>query len=319
MNLFNNAIILMLHRIGLRSPNRIPANQNMFIEPDELLDFIYQAQNNGWTFISLDELVEIICLRKSTRKLAVLTFDDGYLDNYEHAYPILDGLKVPFCVYVTSGFIEGAMEPWWYRLERAVSLGPRVVDPFGSAYSTRTLEEMNLVFMRLRRDFMSSQEQYERFSQWLDLLAPPSSIDLHGRLFMTWEELGKISTSNLVTIGAHSHTHPVLATLSDDMAYHEIERSKKVLCSHLERDIRHFAFPFGGLGEITERDIRFVKEIGFSSAVTALRGGIRTNKAIDLFALPRVFFSPTLSFKTIQLRLLQEQVKRAAKSFVRLF
>lgn len=316
-SLMHNALIPMLHRIGQRDTQRIPANQNMVIEPDELADFVHDARNRGWGFISLDELVDLVNEKKSSKKVIALTFDDGYLDNYKQAFPILMNLNVPFSVYVTTGFIEGDLFPWWYQLEYVVNRGPELLDPLGKRYKTETLEDMNLAFLSIRKDLMSSNKQFCRYTDWLDQSKTETHPEHPTRLFMTWQELQTLAESKLVTIGAHTHTHPVLSTLGDEAAYTEIEKSKWILSERLKREVSHFAFPFGGAGEISDRDVRYSREIGFKSAVTTTHGAVRTGGNVDLFALPRLFIGPGFHLQSIQLRLLKSDIKQAARSFIR--
>lgn len=316
-NITSNALIPMLHRLGYRDANRIPANQNMVIEPHELEGFIATAREIGWTFISMDELIEALRSKKPARKVIALTFDDGYLDNYERAYPILSGLNVPFCVYVTTSFIEQNLTPWWYRLEKIVSQGTGLLDLAGNRYKTTTLLDRNTAFMSLRRDLMTNQERFKICSDWIEQFPVDERSEVAERLFMTWSELQTLAKSKLVTIGAHTDTHPVLATLEDKIAYGEISRSKHILSERLKQEVKHFAFPFGGTNEVSERDIRFTREIGFSSAVTTAHGGIRTTSYQNLFALPRVFFGPDFHLRRMRLRLLKYEAKKILKKVVR--
>jgi len=312
----HNAIIPMLHRVGVRDHSRITANQNMVVNSIDLYDFILSARNQGWNFISLDELVEVLRQKKSNKKVLSLTFDDGYLDNYQQAFPILCELNVPFCVYITSGFLGDKIIPWWYLLEHVLSLGSEFVDLDGKLYNTETLEEQNIAFMSIRNILMGSFYQYQRYTSWLDKFSVGFMSGNSGRLFMSWQELQKLSESDLVTIGAHTLTHPVLAIIDDTNAYNEIKLSRDILSSKLNKEIKHFAFPFGGQSEVSDRDICFAERIGFSTAVTTNHGGINTGKNIDHFSMPRLFFGPDFHLHSIQLRLLKHEAKQAIKKLL---
>ena len=56
-----------------------------------------------------------------------LTFDDGYRDNLEMAYPMLKDLKAPFTVFVASGLVDRTSELWWFALERIIAANETVV------------------------------------------------------------------------------------------------------------------------------------------------------------------------------------------------
>lgn len=81
-------------------------------DPSLLESLIFDCRNNGFETVSIDEAVERI--RKHCKKrFACFTFDDGYLDTYTIAYPIMVRLNVPFCVYMTRDFYCGFSQPVW--------------------------------------------------------------------------------------------------------------------------------------------------------------------------------------------------------------
>lgn len=111
--------ILMLHRVvEQRSDN--PSQRELEVTPDFLEQTISDYRQKGYTFISIDELSSLLTTHHSlsAKKNVCLTFDDGYQDNYDIAYPLLKRLEVPFAVYVTTGFIDNRLPMWWYSGEQ---------------------------------------------------------------------------------------------------------------------------------------------------------------------------------------------------------
>lgn len=111
--------ILMLHRV-VEHRSDDPAQRELEVTPDFLEQTILDYRQNGYTFISIDELSSLLTTHYSlsTKKNICLTFDDGYQDNYDIAYPLLKRLEVPFVVYVTTGFIDNRLPMWWYLNEQ---------------------------------------------------------------------------------------------------------------------------------------------------------------------------------------------------------
>lgn len=111
--------ILMLHRVvEQRSDN--PSQRELEVTPDFLEQTIMDYRQMGYTFIKIDELPIFnfqFPIFNSSR-FVCLTFDDGYQDNYDIAYPLLKRLKVPFAVYVTTGFNDNRLPMWWYPGEK---------------------------------------------------------------------------------------------------------------------------------------------------------------------------------------------------------
>ena len=104
--------ILMLHRVvEHRSTGN---NRELEITPDFLKQTIENYRQQGHRFVSIDEACDIIAKGRTDQPFVCLTFDDGYQDNYDIAYPILKQKQVPFAIYVTTGFIDNSLPMNWY-------------------------------------------------------------------------------------------------------------------------------------------------------------------------------------------------------------
>jgi len=307
----DHSAILMLHRVGIRDPERIPANQNMVIEPEELNTFIAVCKQSGWSFISLDELVTFIHKRKPLKKTLILTFDDGYLDNLLEAAPVLVSHGVPFVVYVSTGFIESEEIPWWYALEAIMASCQTIKLPDGAEMPVQTLEEKQAAFLLIRQRIMASGDEAREYKSWLKFNSATPSVE-HDRIFMNWREVEQLANLPNVTIGAHTHSHPVLSRLSDDDAFEEIRCSKEILEERIGRHVKHFAYPFGGVAEVSVREFGQIEALGFETAVTTLIGAIDPMK-INQYALPRCFYGPGLTLDFLQNQLFEHKMKSKVK------
>lgn len=108
--------ILMLHRVvEHRSEGE---NRELEITPDFLEKTIKEYRSKGYRFVSIHEASDILERGKSSEPFVCLTFDDGYLDNYTNALPILKKEQVPFAIYVTTGFVDNKQPMWWYPGEQ---------------------------------------------------------------------------------------------------------------------------------------------------------------------------------------------------------
>lgn len=108
--------ILMLHRVvEHRSEGK---NRDLEITPNFLKQTIEDYHQKGYRFVSIDEACNIIIKGHTKQPFVCFTFDDGYQDNYDIAYPILKQQKVPFAIYVTTGFIDNQHPIWWYPNEQ---------------------------------------------------------------------------------------------------------------------------------------------------------------------------------------------------------
>lgn len=108
--------ILMLHRV-VEQRNE-GENRELEITPEFLKQTIESYRQQGHRFVSIDEACDIINRGRTNLPFVCLTFDDGYQDNYDIAYPILKQKEVPFAIYVTTGFIDNRLPMWWYSNEK---------------------------------------------------------------------------------------------------------------------------------------------------------------------------------------------------------
>lgn len=105
--------ILMLHRV-VEQRNE-GENRELEITPEFLKQTIDDYRRQGYRFVSIDETCNIISRGRTDHPFVCLTFDDGYQDNYDIAYPILKQMNVPFAIYITTGFIDNRLPMWWYK------------------------------------------------------------------------------------------------------------------------------------------------------------------------------------------------------------
>ena len=108
--------ILMLHRV-VEQRNE-GENRELEITPEFLKQTIESYRQQGHRFVSIDEACDIINRGRTNLPFVCLTFDDGYQDNYDIAYPILKQKEVPLAIYVTTGFIDNRLPMWWYSNEK---------------------------------------------------------------------------------------------------------------------------------------------------------------------------------------------------------
>jgi len=96
------ATIFMLHRVDNIDSSKLAPNENMKVSPVFLEKFITILKSEGYEFISLNELYEILLKGYKVKRKSVLTFDDGYKDNFLNAYPILK--KTQDSIYYICNF-----------------------------------------------------------------------------------------------------------------------------------------------------------------------------------------------------------------------
>jgi peptidoglycan/xylan/chitin deacetylase (PgdA/CDA1 family) len=209
----------------------------------------------------------------------VITFDDGYIDNYTHAFALASELQVPITLFLIPGYIETGARFWW--LEPAFLLSHANVSQVtleGQTYHLHIPSQRaaltQLIDQRIR--FAPSVDERESFlTEIRQLLAVPDAVSLleKSSLPFSWQEVEAMKDSQWVSFGAHTIHHPILAYLTDPReAEFEVSQSRTELEKHLQSPVRCFAYPVGKYSDIEQQGINCVQKAGFTWAVTTIRG-----------------------------------------------
>jgi peptidoglycan/xylan/chitin deacetylase (PgdA/CDA1 family) len=280
--------ILMLHRVEPLNNCEFAPNKDMSVSLEFLEKFILGAQNRGYTFISLNELTDKL-LMGAKNKYLTLTFDDGYKDNFTTAYPLLNRLGIPFTIYATSSFLEGDAILWWYALEQMLLDNDSIEMADGRILLCRSTQEKLDAFVSLRKSIMSLP--CDSLGESINAMFADIKFDwrqICAREALGWDDLAKLAQDPLVTIGAHTVTHPVLSKLPQEDACAEMDIGRKLIEEHIHRPVEHFCYPFGSREEVGVREFQLARELGFKSATTTRWGNIFNKHRLHLHALPRV-------------------------------
>ncbi len=219
---------------------------------------------------------------------AVLTFDDGFRDNFENVFPILQEIGVPATIFLVTGSIETGELPWPQRLGYMLQwtrqpvifgwfTGGREL-PLESAWERRRCSA--IIKKQLGRLARTDREKVlGELARILDVKPPLDRM-------LNWEEAREMQASGLVEFGAHTVSHPWLEYLPLDEARWEMERSREDLREHLGLRNPPFAFPGGSF---TPGLLELVKQLGFR-AVFQSRPELRINSpaTTNQYALSRV-------------------------------
>lgn len=259
----------------------------------EFLDRAISALKR-WNFdiLSIDEAAERSQQAALARRFVCLTFDGGHRDFMTFAYPVLSHHRVPFALYIPTGFIDGIGKAWWLALEQVVARNARI----------------GLVMNRTEQHFFAASlaQKYQLFDllhAWMMTL-PPDDVaiaigDLCGRYgvdieaasrdaAMNWQDLVKLARDPQATIGSATVNYPNLARTKGTTALREMTMGRTVLETALDSSCRHFAYPFGGQDCFGPREMMLAREAGFASAVSSGQQVVRADGQPDLMALPRI-------------------------------
>lgn len=284
-------VIFTMHHVRPGEPAGFSPNRILEITPEFLELVVTQVRWAGFDIVSLDEAVERL-KEDGSKPFVVLTFDDGYRDNLEIAYPVLKRLDAPFCVYVATGLPDGTADLWWVALERVVAGTDRVrcvLDDETVDMATVDDEEKFAAHNRIYWWLRGCDEDRQRsFIHDLAARHDLDLVDLCKRLSMTWDEIAELSRDPLVTIGAHTIGHYALAKIDAERARAEMADSADILERCLGVRPRHFSYPYGDPGSAGMREFKMARRLGFETAVTTRPGVLFNSHRDQLTTLPRV-------------------------------
>lgn len=291
--------IFMLHHIrpelpegGSVDPDFHP-NGILEITPEFLDAALDRIKQNGVELISLSEAVERIWTGdESGRRFAVFTIDDGYGDNYTHAWPVFERHSCPFTIFVTTKIADGTAELWWLALERVIAANGSVNATFdgnANTYATASASEKRAAYEAIYWPLRRMDEFAQR--QWIRSFCNAHDFDLDGLCTserLHWWQIREMMSDDLVTIGAHSLNHYALSKLTREQAFEEIVGSKQRIAKKTGVEPEFFCYPYGDVDSAGARDFSLASEAGFTAAVTTRKGLIFPEHGEHLMALPRV-------------------------------
>lgn len=285
-------VILMFHHVRPQSACAFAPNRLLEITPEFLDVVLAELHREGFELIPLDAVPARLNSGAGSRPFAVLTFDDGYRDNVEYAWPILRRHGAPWTIFVATEFADGRGRLWWIELEQAIAQLNHVALSLGSErleLPARTAREKSAAFETLFHRLRAGPEDRLRaVTQDLAARADVPAERLAATLCLSWDELRSLAREPDVTIGAHTRTHPVLAKHDVMTAEREIVESRMILEQRLGRPVRHFAYPVGDPTSAGPREFGLAKRAGFLTAVTTRPGHLFRDHVRHLHALPRV-------------------------------
>ncbi len=216
--------------------------------------------------------------KQDQRTMLTLTFDDGYHDNYTHAFKLACELHIPITIFLIPGYIDSGKPFWWFEGNRLANLTKvEKVQIQEYVYQLERSGEREKLAQSIDDYLRKAQSVAER-EEFLSHLNKALMISMNIKVEdearpLTWEEVLEMEKSGWISFGAHTMHHPILANLTDpEEVKHEVGECRRVLEQHLQHAIRSFAYPIGRLEHIGEETVRAVQEAGYSWAVTTVNG-----------------------------------------------
>ncbi|MCC7119443.1 MAG: polysaccharide deacetylase family protein [Anaerolineales bacterium] len=287
--------VVNYHRIG--DPQAEPAAfiPNISARPKDF-DLQMEYLKRWFNVITVQDVVDWL---KTGRELppyaALITFDDGYLDNYTEAYPILRKHNLPAVIFLTHGHI-GTDAPFYWDLAAYCFYhtdANSVLFPGGETQSwadegQRTLISRRWIEALKILPHVEKLEWVEKLPERLRVSIPQNYFK---NLMMNWDQVREMSRHG-IEFGGHTLTHPILTRVPLEQAEREIRGSKLAIEQELGREVHSFAYPNGQKDDVNAAVESLAQKSGYQAAFT-LQNGPTTLREVkrNPFAIRRIFIS----------------------------
>lgn len=285
---WSGVLVLNYHRIG--DGSRSQFDRGLWSATAEAFAEQIRLFKSHLDLISLDDLPDALARRRG--RYGLITFDDGYRDNYEVAFPILKAEGARAAFFIATGFIDNPRLPWWDEIawmtrtsrRQGIELSEWLASPlsFDEPDRERAVRTLLRVYKSMPAD---STEKY------LDAIAQATgsgrcSIELSKDLWMTWDMIREMHAAGM-TIGGHTVNHPLLTRVSPQRQREEIQGCVARLTEIIGQPPRYFSYPVGGKDAFDNVTRDCLKEAGIRCAFSYY-GGFRSFVDWDDYDVRRV-------------------------------
>lgn len=276
-------LILNYHRIG--HAERWPYDPDIFSATPEELDEHVRFLKGHLEFIDLAATLELTTGARPWRgPAALITFDDGYRDSFDFAFPILRRHNVQGVFFLPTSFVGTNRLPWWdtvaYIVRNSRTPVLRMEYPTPRELDFRP-PAFDASLQTLLKAYKASKLDSERFLSALESAAGVSRPDGHqDRLFVSWTEAREMLRGGMA-IGSHTHSHEILSTLTPEEQLQELTQSRALIEKNLGATVDTIAYPVGQQSSFSQVTQDAAQQAGYRGAFS-FYGGVnlpaRTNR-----------------------------------------
>ena len=281
---FNDAVnssrkgcaVLLYHRVF----NPLIDAQLLSVTPENFEQHLIFLKEN-YEVIPYPTLVQRLREKTITNRSVCLTFDDGYLDNFIEAFPLLKKHNIPATIFVCTCNIGNNEEFWWDMLENIFLAQDKKYIDWNAQSSQRDTTLNRYLNLQESLKTLNSCDRSILLSE-IGKSCPPRE----GYRSMNFEELASMNSSDLINIGAHTENHYSLGRINSNTAVEEVRSCVGKLKEVLAEKCFPFSYPFGGSRDC-RNDLGQVFESEKIDAVFINQFGICNNNT-NLLEIPRI-------------------------------
>lgn len=259
--------ILGLHRVLTNEQRSRSASLPAMVLTSEVFSALLDYLKENFQLISVNQFLNGLAANKTTSKPAcMITFDDGWGDNYNNAFPLLKARDIPATIFLATGYID-AKETFWVEQVlfacRDKERRKQVTSRVAALLSRNGCDDLHSMIESLKR--VHSQQRQQILDQ---TLLPNEKTGSPTDGFLTWQQVREMDRHG-IHFGTHTVTHPLLTYEDSATVESELKESQRQLERQLNKTPVAFAYPNG---ECDSRVSAFVQQAGYKCAFTTQRG-----------------------------------------------
>jgi peptidoglycan/xylan/chitin deacetylase (PgdA/CDA1 family) len=268
-------MILNYHRIGDKDATEY--DPGLFSCTAEEFDWQIGYLKGRFRMTTLDEVLGLLSGGgRLSEPRVLITFDDGYLDNYQLAYPVLRRHNVQGVFFLPTGFAGTGRIPWWdeiaYIVKRSRRSRFRLEYPQPQDFDLEAEGTARGIMHILRLYKQPAMRDHSRFLEELeracDSLRPGTGAQ---RCFLDWNEAREMQHGGMA-FGSHTHNHEILSKLPPKSQLEELTVSREILQKELGRNIDTLAYPVGARDTFSADTVGALRQAKYRAAFSFYTG-----------------------------------------------
>lgn len=202
--------------------------------------------------VSIQEIEAFYYAKKPLKNTCHITFDDGDVSFYNNVFPLLKKYNIPASIYVSPKIVREGGNFWFQEIR---GYDQEKLRRIIRAYLNEAEEEIRYIPVDALMRNLTVSQMWAIIHEYQKQTNTREKPDMN----MNAENILELHQSGLVSIGAHTLTHPVLKNETDEISFSEITSSISELSSLLQSKVRYFAYPNGIPGkDFSEREINIL-------------------------------------------------------------
>jgi len=269
----NNALSIITYHAIVE--NKLPVDDWCFLNASSFRKQVIYLKNN-FNVVKLSEAIRLLANGRIERPTAVVTFDDGFQNNYDIAFPILRDAGIHATIFLSTFYVDSEYTLWFCRINRAIEKTKKKhLDWNGCVYHLNNNKAHASALIQEKLKELPHSQLIIESDNIIRMLGdnPHAAIPFGSPYRMlSIVAIRKMLQSSLIEFGAHTHTHAILSNISTEEKKKELETSVEQIEHLTGRPCYVFAYPNGGINDFDQEAIDLLNACGIKAAVSMIPG-----------------------------------------------